>query len=68
MEDSKTTMPEPEAFLYVDGKHRGVSLNLCDGMDLSGGTVRESLITTTQAEAYAAAKVREALKQEGFDL
>lgn len=59
---SKVTIPEPEAFLYVNGEHRGVSLNLCGGMDLSDGTVRYALITTDQAEAYANAMVKQALE------
>lgn len=60
---SKVTTPSPEAFLYVNGEHRGVSLNLCGGMDLSDGTVRHGLITTTQAEAYADARVQKALEE-----
>ena len=58
---SKVTLPEPDAYLYVNGDHRGVSLNFRSDMDLSEGTVRHALITTDQAEAYAAAKVRDAL-------
>lgn len=58
---NKVTMPEPEAFLYVNGEHRGVSLNFRDDMDLSEGTVRHALITTDQAEAYATARVRAAM-------
>ena len=54
--------PEPEAYLYVNGKHRGVSLNFHGDMDLSEGTVRHALITTNQAESYADSKVREALE------
>lgn len=60
---SKVTMPEPEAFLYLNGEHRGVSLNFRSDMNLSEGTVRYALITTDQAEAYAAAKVLEALEK-----
>ena len=55
--------PEPEAYLYVNGKHRGVSLNFHGDMDLSEGTVRHALITTDQAEAYAIDRVREALEK-----
>lgn len=56
----KATMPEPAAYLYVNGEHRGVSLDLRGDMDLSEGTDRQALVTVEQAEAYAQARVREA--------
>lgn len=60
---SKVTTPEAEAYLYENGEHRGVSLHMRGDMDLSAGTIGRGLITTDQAEAYAAAKVREALEE-----
>lgn len=51
--------PEPEAYLYVNGDHRGVSLHYRSDMDISEGTTRKALITTEQADE----RVREALRQ-----
>lgn len=55
---------QAEAYLYVNGEHRGVSLHPRNGMELSVGTTRHDLVTVEQAEAHAAAKVREALGED----
>lgn len=54
--------PEVEAYLYVNGAHRGVSLNLRGDMDLSVGTGRHDLVTAASADAYANAQVLAALQ------
>lgn len=51
-------MPESEAYLYVNGDHRGVSLHYRSDMGISEGTVRKSLITTEQAAEWAREVIR----------
>lgn len=52
-------LPEPEAYLYVNGDQRGVSLHYRGDMDIAEGVTRKALITTEQADE----RVREALRQ-----
>lgn len=57
------SLPDAEAYLYVNGNQRGVSLYYRSDSEISEGTSRFPLITTDQAEAYAQARVREVLEK-----
>ena len=54
---SDVTMPKPVAYLYVSPNGNAVNVRSYD--DIAPGVNKFGLITTDQAEAYAAAKVRE---------
>ena len=41
-------LPNPDAYLYVNGEHRGVSLAWRGDMDLAEGTERHNLYTVQQ--------------------
>jgi hypothetical protein len=60
--DVPVTLPEPDAYLYVNGNHRGVSLEWRSDMDLSVGTERHALYTEKQVRAIAAAAKQGAKK------
>ncbi len=62
MTSKQAQPPEVEAYLYVNGDHRGVSLNIRGDMDLSAGTERHSLVKAASAEAYANAQELAALE------
>jgi hypothetical protein len=49
--DVPVPLPEPDAYLYVNGNHRGVSLEWRSDMDLSAGTERHALYTEKQCRA-----------------
>lgn len=59
---TKTTMPEPVAYAHRDILRRKDTVERIHPTP-KYGTESVSLITTDQAEAYAAAKVREALEE-----
>lgn len=58
---TKVTMPEPVMRIYAEGGIRTVTEWRDGARDLPDGD--HDLITTTQAEAYANARVREALEE-----
>lgn len=57
---TQVKMPEPVGYLYQTGKFRTVDLKLFE--DIPYNTTVKGVITITQAEAYADARVREALE------
>lgn len=63
---SKVTMPEPVAHAVTNKRHPKASIALHHDASFAVGDddlLIEDLITTTQAEAYAAAKARAALEE-----
>lgn len=48
-------LPDAEAYLYINGDHRGVSLHYRSDLEISEGTSRFPLITTDQAVNYVRA-------------
>lgn len=49
-------LPDPDAYLYVNGAHRGVSLEYSGAMDLQEGTERHSLYTEQVVRKLLAAQ------------
>lgn len=58
---TKTQMPEPVAWLHEEGDHI-ITAAEKRAANASFARYEQGLITTTQAEAYADARVREALE------
>lgn len=58
---SKVTMPQPVGYLYQTGPFKIIDLKLFE--DIPYNTTVKGVITTNQAEAYANARVREALEE-----
>lgn len=58
---TQVKMPQPVGYLYQTGPFKIIDLRLFD--DIPYNTTVKGVITTTQAEAYAEARVRGALKK-----
>lgn len=63
---SKVTMPEPAAYVNAETLERYPTYLAFAEKPSHKNVMFVSLFTTTQAEAYAAAKVREALKEAAW--
>ena len=49
--DAPVVLPEPDAYLYTSGNHRGVSLEWRGQSDMAEGTERHALYTERQVRA-----------------
>ena len=49
--DAPVVLPEPDAYLYTSGNHRGVSLEWRGQSDMAEGTERHALYTEQQVRA-----------------
>ncbi len=49
--DAPVVLPEPDAYLYTSGNHRGVSLEWRGQSDMAEGTERHALYTELQVRA-----------------
>jgi len=68
MKDQKIELlplPYAEAYLYVNGEQRGVSLHYRGDLDLPEGTTRFGLITTEQADDRARAAIEADRQRRG---
>ena len=52
--DAPVVLPEPDAYLYTSGNHRGVSLEWRGQSDMAEGTERHALYTEQQVRALLA--------------
>ena len=56
--DAPVVLPEPDAYLYTSGNHRGVSLEWRGQSDMAEGTERHALYTEQQVRAMLSTGVQ----------